>query len=679
MFRPTDPQTSLLECQFLVPREKRARLERSWAHAFRLQVLPLIDEEAFRDCFNEEGLGRPNKSIRLLTGVHLLKEWDDLTDAQVLDNLEYNLQWHYALGIESGDAHTCQKMLHNYRVMLTENERARRVFERITERLVEADGLGVGRQRLDSTHAMSNIAVLTRLGLFVTTVTKFLHELKRAAPRKLEALDRGYVKRYLEREGYFADAKREQARRRLPVVARDLLALVRAFEADKEVGEWESYGLMVRLLAEQCEVVEPEEDGGSGGAPLVELTQPDEGKRRPEGDDNEEDGAGSEVTPDADRQREEGGSAEEGESVEADGDDGDIVEPGGNEANADEPDSDGGEANSDEQDAEVTETQEPPLRLKEGKEISGDSLQSPHDPDATYGHKGKGYEVQIAETCEEGNPYQVITGIEVNGANESDQHATVPMAEDLVRRGLGPDELFADTAYGSGENIVGCAEYGVNLQAPVQDPGAPPPVDHWAEPVEASGGAESPPVDEIATATQPIDPTPGEPIDDEAEPMLGLDAFRFNTTYWQVISCPQGHAPIEQEVRDVPVPYRAVFDGDRCAKCPLAQRCPARQLKSGDRVLRWRDAKAATATRQREQQEPAFKERYKIRSGVESTAGEYKGRHGAKKMRVRGGARVRMMAFLKGAALNTKRAVQHHTKQLADLGKPTLVPVGAPA
>jgi len=46
--------------------------------------------------------------------------------------------------------------------------------------------------------------------------------------------------------------------------------------------------------------------------------------------------------------------------------------------------------------------------------------------------------------------------------------------------------------------------------------------------------------------------------------------------------------------------------------------------------------KAATATRQRQQRESAFKERYKIRSGVESIAGEYKGRHEAKKMRVRG-------------------------------------------
>ena len=44
-----------------------------------------------------------------------------------------------------------------------------------------------------------------------------------------------------------------------------------------------------------------------------------------------------------------------------------------------------------------------PVALKDPKQVSADSLQSPHDPDVTYsGHKGKGYEVQVAETCHEG-------------------------------------------------------------------------------------------------------------------------------------------------------------------------------------------------------------------------------------------------------------------------------------
>ena len=45
-----------------------------------------------------------------------------------------------------------------------------------------------------------------------------------------------------------------------------------------------------------------------------------------------------------------------------------------------------------------------PIALREPREVRSDSLQTPHDPAVTYsGHKGKGYEVQVAETCESDN------------------------------------------------------------------------------------------------------------------------------------------------------------------------------------------------------------------------------------------------------------------------------------
>jgi len=559
MFRSTRPQVSLLESRFLLPPEKQARLKRSWAHVFLTRVMPLIDEEVMRDSF-DPGNGRPNRSIRLLTGVHLLKSWNDLTDEQVLENLEYNLQWQYALGITAEEAHLPQKTLHNHRVRLVESGQGMAMFDGIVKGLVEMDGLSVSRQRLDSTHLMSDMAVLTRLGLFVETETHFLEELKAEYPEKVASLEGVVVQRYLEREGYFADAKRDQAQRRLPVAARDLLYLVRRFERDDAVNGWESYRLMVRLLAEQCDVTGGE--GGTGGEPAEKVA------------------------------------------------------------------------------------------LKDPKEISGASLQSPHDPDATYGHKGKGYEAQVVETCVEENPYQVVTHVEINGANESDQHATVPVVEKLAEKGLAPEELEADTGYGSGENIVACAVVGVKLVAPVQDPASPEKVDPRWEPA-----AEAP-------APTPCADSPASAVDSEP---LGLDAFRFNATFDEATACPAEHAPIRQEVLDGSVPYKATFDGERCRGCPLAGRCPTRvEARTGNRVLNWRDVKAATATRQREQRETAFKEAYKIRSGIESTMEELKGRHGARDLRVRRRPRVELAVTFKVMALNVKRAVQYHVGRLRE-------------
>ena len=133
MFKLTSPQQSLLESQWLLPREKRERLCDSWAQTFRTEILPLIGEEPFRPFF-EENNGQPNKSIRLLVGVHLLKERFDLTDEQVLENLEFNLAWQHALAVEPSSAHVCQKTLHNFRTLVVKEKLGDALFVDTTRR-----------------------------------------------------------------------------------------------------------------------------------------------------------------------------------------------------------------------------------------------------------------------------------------------------------------------------------------------------------------------------------------------------------------------------------------------------------------------------------------------------------------------------------------------------------------
>lgn len=80
-------------------------------------------------------------------------------------------------------------------------------------------------------------------------------------------------------------------------------------------------------------------------------------------------------------------------------------------------------------------THEKRITLKANKDIPADSLQNPSDPDASYdGHKGKGYQVQVAETysTEEGddaNKLSLITYIDVQAAHESDADAVIPYIE----------------------------------------------------------------------------------------------------------------------------------------------------------------------------------------------------------------------------------------------------------
>ena len=84
-----------------------------------------------------------------------------------------------------------------------EHDGGRLAFCETTDRMIEALGLRTGKQRLDSTHAMSNIAVLTRLGLFCETVRVFLLAVSREHPGLGEGIGDGLAQRYLKETGKY--------------------------------------------------------------------------------------------------------------------------------------------------------------------------------------------------------------------------------------------------------------------------------------------------------------------------------------------------------------------------------------------------------------------------------------------------------------------------------------------
>ena len=231
MFRIRDPQESLRQSQFLVTPKKAKRLERSWAEVFRNEALPLIDEERFAPMYCVDN-GRPNRAVQTVLGVHLLKEMFNLTDDEALEQLEFNLLWHHALRLDIEETHLPQKTLHNFRVRLMQHDGGRLAFQETTDRIIQALGIRTGKQRLDSTHIMSNIATLTRLGLFCETMRLFLRALRREHPELRPGVPEGLLGRYLKEEDeatHYEDARTGEGRRRLSVSARDLYRLVDRF------------------------------------------------------------------------------------------------------------------------------------------------------------------------------------------------------------------------------------------------------------------------------------------------------------------------------------------------------------------------------------------------------------------------------------------------------------------
>ena len=266
----------------------------------------------------------------------------------------------------------------------------------------------------------------------------------------------------------------------------------------------------------------------------------------------------------------------------------------------------------------------------------GACVQNPSDLDATYdGHKGQGYQVQLVETCSDENDVQLILTALPQTAVASDAAALAAVLADLQAKDLLPDALLADTAYGSDENVRQAAELGVELVTPT--PGHPA--------VEASANAE------VSTPTSPTSDAP--------PPMekLTIDDFAVDGA-GRVNSCPSGRIPLNVLYHQGANQDKTVIEmkPDDCANCPFRVACPVQKTKKGKYQLAYTAKARRLEERRREEDTAAFRERYAKRSGLESTNGGLKRKHGLGRLRVRGQEAVHHALYLKVAGWNMCRA-----------------------
>jgi len=250
------------------------------------------------------------------------------------------------------------------------------------------------------------------------------------------------------------------------------------------------------------------------------------------------------------------------------------------------------------------------------KKTGGNVMQNPSDPDATYdGHKGQGYQVQISETCHPENETQLITCALPQTAAEPDTTATSEVFDSLEESELLPREMFADTHYCSDENIQAAADRGVELVGPVQCGGlADKDVDH-----------------------------------------LNVDDFDIDEQTEKVVCCPAGHKPASSIHNKQTGKTKTVMPSSACSQCEFRKECPVQ--KCGDGYCLYHTAKQRRLVgRRREEATDVFRERYRIRGGIEGTNSGLKRKTGLGQLRVRGRPAVFHSILLKIVGWNILRA-----------------------
>lgn len=255
MFVRTPLQAKLFPCDDKYNDREISDLQSSWAEILKTRLLPWLGtlEQEFAQFYHSR-MGRPIKYISLLIVVHIFKELYDWTDEELLEHIRFDKRFEYAFDLPYHELVLSQKTLHNFRSLLNNKNMAKTIFDRVTKQIADLFNIDTSEQRIDSTHIVSNMARLSRLGLFVRVIENLLNKLTKIDPDAFDALPSRFSERYGRRRGYFADARSKKTKARLGEAANDMYYLLDRFKEHDQLPSMKVYEHLQRVFDEHCSV-----------------------------------------------------------------------------------------------------------------------------------------------------------------------------------------------------------------------------------------------------------------------------------------------------------------------------------------------------------------------------------------------------------------------------------------
>ena len=249
---------------------------------------------------------------------------------------------------------------------------------------------------------------------------------------------------------------------------------------------------------------------------------------------------------------------------------------------------------------------------------------SPYDPDARLSTKRdttwNGYKVHLTETCDATEP-NLITDVQTTPATTPDGQLTAPIQAALAQRQLLPAEQYVDCAYTDAATIIHSqATHAIELVGPVQRDGS------WqAQADQGFAGA----------------------------------CFAIDWATEQVV-CPQGQTSRVWSASTDTAGQAVIhvrFDRSTCGACAVRGACT--KAKTGPRTLKLRPQPqyAALHTARAYQTTEDFKQRYRVRAGVEGTIAQGVQAFELRYARYRGLAKTSLQHIFTVLAINLTRLV----------------------
>lgn len=540
MFRENDQhlQFGIFDTIQQLPEKVRQRLENSWAGTFYREFFCRVDESPFAVLYSDKP-SRPNAPINILVSAEILKAGFGWSDEELHDEVQFNLQVRYALGLRDMSTVPFElRTLYYFRHRLSQHmqETGRnlldQVFVQVTDEQLNSLKLKTGQQRMDSVLVSSNIRQFTRLQLLVEVIQRVWRMLTEADQSYYAEAFEPYCQGTAGQFCYYL--KGDKVAENLAAVGYLMQRLIRELEA--RYGNLPTYQMLQRVFDEHFALVEAK--------------------------------------------------PEDSESIQ--------------------------------------------VRVKNGKELKADSLQSPDDWEATFrekrGQGHRGYVANLTETCDPENELQLITQVQVDSNLTDDEQLAVEAVPSLRAR-TNLEELWTDGGYTGSEAEKVFRKHKIR-HVPTNLRGARPSPDR-----------------------------------------LGLDKFSWETDEEgkpQTVRCPGGQQ-VKVKAGFKKDRFLASFDSSVCDTCSLADKCRAEPVKlRRERVLRVTSRQVQVA-QLRQVAVWACKAGNNLRSAVESTVRSVTHPFGgqAGKLPVRGKRRVTQVIIHSALMVNLRR-IWHHEQELAE-------------
>ena len=255
MFRKTSGQSTIFDMNVYFP---NALPTGDWSFAYQKYVLPRIDEEKFRH-FYSDSQGAPNAPIRTMVSLLVFMGKEQQTWRATEYQFPRRIDWLNATQTPPGEAQIDHTTLFKFYQHLEADDTARELFVELTDSFMKACGTCVRLQRTDSFFIHGWLRILSRYGLFKETICKFLQSLRKQKPGLYENIKGQLSKDYLEKEFDLTEKDKELAQRKISLMAQDLYRLKGAFENHKQVKHYETFKILCKVFAQQCEVKESNE------------------------------------------------------------------------------------------------------------------------------------------------------------------------------------------------------------------------------------------------------------------------------------------------------------------------------------------------------------------------------------------------------------------------------------